>query len=71
MNLSLVDLDGQIACSRDVVAGELRHEAFDTLVVMCPLARDTVATLAVTTFGAVDIAVEELFLEWVRPQNAR
>jgi hypothetical protein len=71
LHVSIVDLAGQPACAREFAAGELGHDTFDTLLVMCPIARDTVATLAVTTLGSVDVAVDGLSLDWVRPQNAR
>jgi 4-amino-4-deoxy-L-arabinose transferase-like glycosyltransferase len=68
LHVSIVDLAGQPACAREFAAGELRPDAFDALVVMCPIVRDTVATLAVTTLGAVDVAIDELSLDWVRPR---
>ena len=66
MRLALVELDGTVACARDVSSDELPQDRFATIAVPCQLSRDTAATLAIYSLGVSDLALGEVHLTWNR-----
>lgn len=62
--VALVELDGRVACARDVSAGELPADRFETIAVACRISQDTAATLAIFSLGTVDLAVDSVRLRW-------
>jgi 4-amino-4-deoxy-L-arabinose transferase-like glycosyltransferase len=62
--IALVELDGHVACSRDIGADEVPSDRFATIAVPCRLSRDTPATLAIFSLGTVDLAFEAVRLRW-------
>lgn len=63
-SVSLVHLDGRVACARTVAASELRTDRFEALSLSCRLTQDGPATLAVQSLGAADLAVGKVGLRW-------
>jgi hypothetical protein len=63
--ITLVELDGHVACHRDVPADMLSGERFTTVAVLCRLTQDTPATLAVFTLGVADLAIDQVRLTWL------
>jgi hypothetical protein len=64
MRLALVELDGTVACTRDVSSDELPQDRFATIAVPCRLSRDMAATLAVYSLGVTDVAFGDVHLRW-------
>ena len=62
--IALIELDGHVACARDVTADTLAGDRFESVIVPCRVTRDTPATLAVFTLGAADLAVDTVRLVW-------
>ena len=65
--IALVELDGRVACTRDITADELPQDRFATFSVPCRLSRDTAATLAVFSLGTGDLAFDMVRLRWTGP----
>jgi 4-amino-4-deoxy-L-arabinose transferase-like glycosyltransferase len=66
LRMSVVDLSGHAACTTDVLAGELAADRFHPIRMTCHLPTDRVATLAVFSLGVVDLALDDVSLEWMR-----
>ena len=64
MRLALVELDGTVACARDVSSDELLQDRFVTIAVPCQLSHDTAATLAIYSLGVSDLAFGDVRLRW-------
>jgi hypothetical protein len=62
--IALVELDGHVACARDMTADVLTTDGFTTVAVPCRLSKDTPATLAIFTLGAADLAIDTVRLIW-------
>ena len=62
--IALIELDGHVACSRDIGADEAPHERFAVITVPCRLSRDTPATLAIFSLGTADLAFDTVRLRW-------
>ena len=62
--IALVELDGHVACTRDIGGDEVPPDRFATIGVPCRLSRDTPATLAVFSLGTADLAFEAVRLRW-------
>jgi hypothetical protein len=69
--IALVQLDGHIACARDVGPDLLTADRFTTVAVPCRLLTDTPATLAVFTLGVADLAIDTVRLTWTSTPPAR
>jgi 4-amino-4-deoxy-L-arabinose transferase-like glycosyltransferase len=64
MRVVLSELDGRVACVRDVTSDELPADRLTTIALPCRLSRDTAATLAVFSLGVTDLAVDAVALRW-------
>lgn len=62
--MALTELDGRVACARDVEASDLAADRFETLVLPCRLTHDAVVTFAIYATGATDLAVADVALTW-------
>ena len=62
--IALIELDGHVACARDVASDSLSIGRFETVALPCQLSRDTPATLAVFTVGVANLAVDTVRLVW-------
>jgi hypothetical protein len=65
MRITMVDLDGTTICGSDVAAGALKPDRFDAITMTCHVPRDTVATLAIFSLGIVDVAIDQVTLDWM------
>ena len=68
--IALIELDGHVACAREVASDILSNGRFETVALSCRVSKDTPATLAVFTLGIVDLAVDTVRLVWT-PLPAR
>ena len=64
MRIVVSELDGTVACARDVQSHELPADRLSDIAVPCRLSHDTAATLAVFSLGAADLAVDAVGLRW-------
>jgi dolichyl-phosphate-mannose-protein mannosyltransferase len=64
IRLALVELDGTVACARDVSSDELPQDRFAAIAVPCRLSRDTAATLAIYSLGVTDLALGDVQMKW-------
>ena len=69
MRIVVSELDGTVACAREVQSHELPADRLSDVVVPCRLSRDTAATVAVFSLGAADLAVDAVGLRWTDPQR--
>jgi hypothetical protein len=61
--ITVVDLDGRVACTRDVALGDLT-DRLSPVTLTCTLPRDGPATLAVFSLGAGDFMVGDITMRW-------
>jgi hypothetical protein len=62
--IALIELDGHVACAREVAGDLLATTRFEIVALPCQLTKDTPATLAVFTLGVADLAVDRIRLTW-------
>jgi hypothetical protein len=62
--ISIVAADGESACERFVLPGELPAGGLEPVDVACRLTRDGPSTLLVETLGRVDLVFESVHLAW-------
>ena len=62
--ITLVQLDGRIACTDDVAAGDLLDDRVTAIEMPCWLSSDTPATVAVHSLGGADFAIDAVRLAW-------
>ena len=60
--ITLVQLDGRIACAYDVTAGRLLDDRVTAIEIPCWLSTDTPATVAVHSLGGADFTIDAVRL---------
>ena len=62
--VSLTQLSGRNACVGDILASQLRIDAFTDVALLCDLDRDGPATLAIFITGRDDLSIDSIDLAW-------
>lgn len=62
--IALIELDGHVACAREITADLVAADRFTLVDTPCRVTRDTPATLAIFTLGNADLAIDGVDLIW-------
>jgi 4-amino-4-deoxy-L-arabinose transferase-like glycosyltransferase len=69
--VALLHLDGQPACVAEIGAEQVPTDRFVDIALPCRLTNDGPATIAIYTLGRADLAIDQVWMDWVSQDVAK